>query len=188
VCVFSYIHSLQISQLFQEIQVSVYFSLHSGALKNQARLTPCLWLRCCLSEQRNSISCYEMRNFAAVKLRITTVNQDMKFRVYCTITTKCSRYVTRYTYCSLGNMFTTWSYTLLNRKMFTSSQSSLAGQSDRWPTLLLGLCVSPMSAHLLRELLCLPLSTRSWTRRLSLFPKGHSFQTVCRLIRRFLEG
>jgi len=62
--------------------------------------------------------------------------------VYCTITTKCSRYVTRYTYCSLGNMFTTWSYTLLNRKMFTSIRSSLAGQSDRWPTLLLGLCAS----------------------------------------------
>jgi len=92
----------------------------------------------------------------------------------------------------------------------------LANRTAGWLSLLLGLCasefrrnrkghpgtyyevaiarrayshfISQMSAHSLRELLCLPLSTRSWTRRLSLFPKGHSFQIVCRLIRRFLKG
>jgi len=149
--------------------------------------------------------------------KVAVAEADLRRQSYCTITTKCSRYVTRYTYCSLGNMFTTWSYTLLNRKMFTSSRSSLTGQSGRWPTLLLGLCasefrrnrkgppryllvlmrlpsrayshfISPMSAHSLRELLCLPFWTRSWIRRLSLFPKGRSFQIVCRLIRRFFEG
>ena len=53
---------------------------------------------------------------------------------YCTITTECSRYVTCYTYGSLGKMFTTQSYTLPNRKMFISSRSLLVGRSDRWLT------------------------------------------------------